>query len=210
MIVAVNTTLAAVLGGITAMIFSWIFYKKPDLSLSLNGMLAGLVAITANCHCVSNYSALAIGGIAGVLVCAACWALDRLQIDDPVGAFPVHGVCGMWGGIATGIFGVAAEAGFGEASLSLTTQIIGTLAIAGWAFGTSLILFFGLKAIGQLRVSPEEEVEGLDIHEHGMYAYPPQLVVDAFPGARPPAGAVYQSSAIGAKVLETKPSTQGA
>lgn len=187
MLVAVNTTLAACAGGLAGTIFSWISFKKPDLTFGLNGMLAGLVGITANCHCVTNTSAIIIGGVAGVLVCLACMALDKLQIDDPVGAFPVHGVCGVWGGIATGIFGDAATAGFSpDAPLTLTTQLIGTLAICGWAFGTSLVLFYALKALGQLRVSPEEEAEGLDIHEHGMYAYPPQLVVDAFPGARPP------------------------
>lgn len=196
MTVAVNTTLAACTGGVAAMIFAWIAFKKPDLTFTLNGVLGGLVGITANCHCVSNNSALAIGAIAGVLVCFACLLLDKLQIDDPVGAFPVHGVCGMWGGIATGIFGVAD-------GLSLTTQLIGTAAIAGWALGTSLILFGVLKAIGQLRVSAEEEVEGLDIHEHGMYAYPPQLVVDAFPGARPPASPMSHGS------TATKPSTVG-
>lgn len=196
MTVAVNTTLAACAGGVAAMIFAWIAFKKPDLTFTLNGVLAGLVGITANCHCVSNNSALIIGGIAGVLVCFACLALDKLQIDDPVGAFPVHGVCGMWGGIATGIFGVAD-------GLSLQTQLIGTLAIGGWALGTSLILFGFLKVIGQLRVSAEEEVEGLDIHEHGMYAYPPQLVVDAFPGARPPVGS------LGHGITATKPSTVG-
>jgi Amt family ammonium transporter len=204
--VAVNTTLAAVTGGIAAMIFSWIAFKKPDLTFALNGCLAGLVGITANCHCVSNPSALIIGSVAGVLVCAACILLDKLQIDDPVGAFPVHGVCGLWGGIATGIFGVAGEAGFGAATLSLSTQIIGSLAIAGWAFGASLILFFGLRAIGMLRVPAEEEIAGLDITEHGMYAYPPQLVVDAFPGARPPVGSSYAPQ----PAMASQPSTQGA
>jgi ammonium transporter, Amt family len=165
------------------MMFSWIVFKKPDLTFSLNGGLAGLVAITANCHCVTNSSALIIGGIAGVLVCLACLALDKLQIDDPVGAFPVHGACGVWGGIATGIFGMPELAAFSaDAKLNLMTQIIGTLSIAGWALGTSLVLFYALKAVGLLRVSAEEELSGLDINEHGMYAYPPQLVVDTYGG----------------------------
>ena len=137
-----------------------------------------------------------------MLVCLACIALDKLQIDDPVGAFPVHGACGVWGGIATGIFGDPSMAGFSaDAPLSLTTQVIGTLAIGGWAFGTSLVMFYALKALGMLRVSAEEEVEGLDINEHGMYAYPPQLVVDAFPGARPPL------SPYGGSVTSGSPST---
>lgn len=189
--VAVNTTLSAAAGGLVGTMISWGMFKKPDLTFAMNGMLAGLVGITANCHCVSFYSAIVIGSIAGVIVVLATVLLDKLQIDDPVGAFQVHGACGMWGGIATGIFGIPELAGFSDAPLSLTTQIVGTLAIGGWAFGTSLIMFFGLKAIGLLRVPAEEEIEGLDITEHGMYAYPPQLVVDAFPGARPPASGTY-------------------
>jgi Amt family ammonium transporter len=200
--VAVNTTLAGCIGGVVGMIASWVLFKKPDLTFALNGTLAGLVGITANCHCVTYNESLIIGGIAGVIVIAACLLLDKLQIDDPVGAFPVHGCCGMWGGIATGIFGdvgLAALPGAGD--LSLTTQLIGTFSIAGWALATSLVLFYGLKVCGLLRVPAEEELEGLDITEHGMYAYPPQLVVDAFPGARPPAGA------IASHAMSAKPST---
>jgi Amt family ammonium transporter len=183
MMVAVNTTLAACAGAVSSMFFSWAMFKKPDLTFSLNGGLAGLVGITAGCHCVTYTSALIIGGIAGVLVCVACIALDKLQIDDPVGAFPVHGVCGMWGGIATGIFGIPSMAAFSSEPLSITTQLVGTLAIGGWALGTSLVMFFAMKAIGLLRVPAEEELAGLDITEHGMYAYPPQLVVDTYGGA---------------------------
>jgi Amt family ammonium transporter len=184
MLVAVNTTLAACTGAVLAMITSWVLFKKPDLTFALNGGLAGLVAITANCNVVSNTSALIIGAIGGVLVCLAVIALDKLKIDDPVGAFPVHGVCGMWGGIATGLFfdpklmEVAMLPGAGPASA--TTQIIGTLAIGGWALGASLALFFGLKAFGLLRVSAEEELAGLDISEHGQYAYPPSLVTESY------------------------------
>jgi Amt family ammonium transporter len=206
MLVAVNTTLAACTGALSSMLFSWAVYKKPDLTFSLNGGLAGLVAITANCHCVTNTSALIIGAIAGVLVCLACIALDKMQIDDPVGAFPVHGVCGMWGGIATGIFGIPELAAFSaDAKLTLTTQIVGTLAIAGWSLVMSLGLFYGLKVIGLLRVSEEEELSGLDINEHGMYAYPPQLVVDTYGGG---AGAVAPPSH--AFAGHAKPVTEGA
>lgn len=203
MLVAVNTTLAACIGSLTSMAFSWIVFKKPDLTLSLNGGLAGLVAITANCHCVTNTSALIIGGIAGVLVCLGCILLDKLQIDDPVGAFPVHGMCGIWGGIATGIFGIPELAAFSpDAKLTLMTQVIGTLIIAGWALGASLIMFFAMKAVGLLRVSAEEELAGLDISEHGMYAYPPQLVVDGYGVSAPgmPAAAAFPAHA--------KPSTE--
>jgi ammonium transporter, Amt family len=176
MIVAVNTTLAACTGAFAAMIFSWAVFKKPDLTFALNGGLAGLVGITANCNGVTNTESLIIGAVAGVLVCLGCMLLDKLQIDDPVGAFPVHGLCGMWGGIATGIFAAPDSFGAAGTSVTLTTQIIGTLAIGGWSLGVSLALFFALKAMGLLRVHAEEEIAGLDISEHGMYAYPQQVV----------------------------------
>ena len=184
---AVNTTLAACIGAFFGMVTSWALFKKPDLTFALNGGLAGLVAITANCNIVTSTSALVIGGVAGVLVCFAVLALDKLRIDDPVGAFPVHGVCGMWGGIASGIFfdPKLMETAMlpGAGAMSLSTQLIGTLAIGGWALGASLVLFFALKAIGMLRVSAEEEIAGLDISEHGMYAYPQQVVaLESTPG----------------------------
>jgi Amt family ammonium transporter len=204
MMVAVNTTLAACTGSVAAMLFSWVLYKKPDLTLALNGGLAGLVAITANCHCVTNVSAWAIGAIAGVLVILGCILLDKLQIDDPVGAFPVHGLCGMWGGIATGIFGIPELAAFSSAPLTLSTQLIGTLTIAGWSLGMSLALFFGLRAVGLLRVSAEEEIAGLDITEHGMYAYPPSLVTETY-GTSVPGPTVHAPADVG---LVGKPSTE--
>lgn len=160
--IAVTTTLAAAAGGVVGMFLSWGLFGKPDLTMCLNGILAGLVGITANCDCVSNNSAIIIGAVAGVLVTLAIVALDKLKIDDPVGAFPVHGVCGMWGGIATGIFGAGKD---------LQTQIIGSIAIPAFSFVVMLALFGVLKAIGQLRVSPEEEMHGLDVHEHGMPCY---------------------------------------
>lgn len=184
--IATNTTLAAATGAIGAMILSWLLFKKPDLTMALNGALGGLVGITANCHAVENWEALVIGLAAGGVVTAAILALDKLQIDDPVGAFPVHGACGIWGGLAMGIFGDGAR---------ILPQLIGTGAICAWALGTSLVLFFGLKAIGLLRVDAEEEIAGLDISEHGMYAYPPALVTETYgtsiPGAavHAPAGA---------------------
>lgn len=167
LLIAVNTTLAGCVGAIAAMAVSWPMFGKADLTFALNGGLAGLVSITANCHIVTHFEALAIGAIGGVVVIGGILLLDKLQIDDPVGAFPVHGCCGIWAGIATGIFGTDAV---------LSTQLIGSFAIAGWALATSLVLFFGLKAIGLLRVSAEEELAGLDICEHGMYAYPQNIV----------------------------------
>lgn len=207
MMVAVNTTLAACTGSIAGMFLSWILFKKPDLTFALNGGLAGLVAITANCHCVSFPSALAIGTIGGILACLGVLLLDKLKIDDPVGAFPVHGIGGMWAGIATGLFGDPSLAAFSpDAPLTLTTQIIGTLSIAGWALGTSLVLFFALKAVGQLRVNSEEELAGLDISEHGMYAYPPSQVLDTY-GVSPAGSAMAFS---GASAAIAKPSVEGA
>jgi Amt family ammonium transporter len=129
--------------------------------MSLNGVLAGLVGITANCDSVTNVESIIIGGVAGVVVIFASIALEKAKIDDTVGAFPVHGACGVWGGIATGIFG----------DHPLDAQIIGSLVVPAYAFFAMLILFMGLKAIGCLRVTDEHETKGLDHHEHGEGAY---------------------------------------
>lgn len=168
MLIAVNTLLAAGAGGFLAMITTWVMHKKPDLTMAANGMLAGLVGITANCDSVTNVSAILIGAIAGVIVVMGVKLLDKLRIDDPVGAFPVHGLCGIWGGIATWIFSSADMPG---GKHEMLPQIIGSIAIPIWAFVTMFILFFILKKIGMLRVSREEELRGLDIGEHGEEAY---------------------------------------
>lgn len=160
-LIAVNTTLAAGAGAVAAMVIAWVMGGKPDLGYTLNGALGGLVGITANCDIVTNVSAILIGIVAGVLVIAATRFLEQVKIDDPVGAWPVHGVCGIWGGLAAGIFGGA----------PLGAQIIGSIAIPVWAFGMAFILFYILKATNNLRVSPEEEQTGLDISEHGSPAY---------------------------------------
>lgn len=161
MMIAVNTTLAAGAGTILAMLYGWVRSGKPDLSYTLNGALAGLVGITANCDSVNNVQAIIIGMVAGVLVCVGMELLERFKIDDAVGAWPVHGLCGIWGGLATGIFG----------GYALMPQIIGSIVIPLWAFGTSFVLFTAIKAMGILRVSPEEEATGLDLSEHGTTAY---------------------------------------
>jgi ammonium transporter, Amt family len=168
--IALTTTLAAAAGAISAMICSWGKFGKPDVTMALNGALAGLVGITANCDRVSQLEALAIGAIAGVIVFGGILLLDKLKIDDPVGAVPVHGFCGIWGGLATGIFGdipdeVASRGEF------FVVQLKSTAIICAWAFVTMLIVFYALKMLGILRVSPEEEQRGLDITEHGMEAY---------------------------------------
>ncbi|MBP90930.1 MAG: ammonium transporter [Planctomycetaceae bacterium] len=168
-LIATNTTLAAAAGVVAATMLGWVLFKKPDLSMGLNGALAGLVGITACCDCMTNWMAIVVGLVAGVLVVGGIILLDKLKIDDPVGAWPVHGLCGVWGCMAIGILpNVHLESG----ATSFVTQAIGTLAICGWSFATMIGLFAALKAVGCLRVSAEEEQAGLDVSEHGMQAYP--------------------------------------
>jgi Amt family ammonium transporter len=181
--IAVTTTLAASAGAISAMITVWIWHGKPDTSMTLNGVLAGLVAITAPCACVSSGAAIIIGLMAGVLVVLAVEFIDKvLKVDDPVGAISVHGVCGAFGTLCVGLF---AKAAYGEASgigainglfygggfKLLGVQLLGVISVFAWTFITGYILFKVLKATVGLRVSREEELRGLDIEEHGMEAY---------------------------------------
>lgn len=165
MLIATNTLLAACAGATLAMIASLFSGGKPDLGLTLNGMLGGLVGITANCDTVSNVSAIMIGSVAGVLVVMGTILLEKLRIDDVVGAWPVHGLCGIWAGIATALFDMSG-------THSLFPQIVGSTVIPIWAFVTMYALFMVLKSIGIMRVSEEEELEGLDITEHGSISYP--------------------------------------
>lgn len=167
--IAVTTSLAAAAGGLIATFVSWGVFGKPDLSMGLNGILGGLVGITACCDCMSLWMALVVGAVAGVLIILGVLLLDKLQIDDPVGAFPVHGMCGMWGCMAIGIL---PNAHLASGSTSFMIQLIGTATICGWSLVTMAALFAVLKAVGLLRVSAEEELTGLDISEHGMHAYP--------------------------------------
>ena len=162
--VAVNTLLAACTGALLATFVSHFLNKgKPDLSYALNGMLAGLVGITANADVVSNMSALIIGAVAGVLVVGGMVLLEKVKIDDPVGAWPVHGLCGIWGGLAVAIFSDAATFG---------VQLLGSAVYSIWAFVTMGALFFALKALNMLRVPERDELEGLDLSEHGTVNYP--------------------------------------
>ena len=172
--IAVNTTLGAAAGGFMAMVISWCMFGKPDISMALNGVLGGLVSVTANCDGVTNSSAVIIGLVGGVLVVMGVLMLDKLRIDDPVGAWPVHGLCGLWGCVACGIFehdgyfkGIMENPDAGN----IVPQLIGCAAYAIWGFATMFVLFAILRAVGLLRVSPEEEERGLDISEHGMAAY---------------------------------------
>jgi len=174
--VAVNTTISAAAGVISATIISWLMFKKPDLSLGLNGALAGLVGITANADLMSNSMSIVVGGVAGILVVLGIILLDKLKIDDPVGAWPVHGLCGMWGCLAIGILPNSGSSG-------LWVQTVGTVVICGWAFVTMFLVFLALKAMGILRVSPEEENAGLDVSEHGMHAYPSAIQGGTSPAA---------------------------
>ena len=175
--IAVTTNLAAAAGAVAAMFTSWIILKKPEGSMTLNGALAGLVAITAGCDCVSLMGAVYIGLIAGVLVVLSVLGIDRLKlgkirIDDPVGAISVHGVCGAWGTLAIGFFGIDGVGLFyGGGATQLGIQALGVLAGFAWAFGIGLALFLAISYTIGLRVSPEEELRGLDIGEHGGEAY---------------------------------------
>ncbi len=162
--VFVTTSLAACAGAVAAITVSWIFLKKPDLSMALNGILAGLVGITAGTDTVSEFSSILIGLVAGAIVVFAIVFFDRIRIDDPVGAISVHGICGIWGTLAVGIFSTNPEHSFG-------TQLIGTLAISAFAFIFALVIMAILKAVIGIRVSEELEMVGLDAEEHGAPAY---------------------------------------
>ncbi|EGW37420.1 ammonium transporter [Desulfosporosinus sp. OT] len=170
--IAVTTNLAAAAGATMTMIFTWLKYKKPDVSLTLNGALAGLVAITAGCNAVNPVGSAIIGALAGILVVLSVEFFDNvLKIDDPVGAISVHGVCGSFGTIMVGFFAVDGGVVYGGGTSLLITQLIGVASVFAWTACTALILFGIIKATIGLRVSKEEELIGLDIGEHGMEAY---------------------------------------
>jgi Amt family ammonium transporter len=186
--IAANTTLAACAAGLTAMFYAYPKTKTWDVSFTVNGFLAGLVAITCPCYWVSPTGAVLLGGIAGVIVVVAVDVLEFLRIDDPIGAVPVHGICGIWGTLSLGLFACGQYGATGPITADnsapltglfygggftvLTAQMIGSAAIVGATFVTSLVMFYALNAIGILRVSEEGELQGLDLHEHGIPAYP--------------------------------------
>ncbi len=182
--VAMTTTLAASAGGAVAMFLTWARYGKPDVSMSMNGILAGLVAVTAGCAYVSMVSAFAIGLVAGVLVVFAVEFVDRrLRVDDPVGAVSVHAVNGIWGTIAVGLFaqasygeanGVAAVNGlfFGGGVAQLGKQLLGIVSVSAWVAVTATLMFLALKKTVGIRVSEESQRVGLDVSEHNLEAYP--------------------------------------
>jgi len=186
--IAITTNTAGAFGGIAATVTAWLYLGKPDLSMIINGILAGLVGITAGCAFVNVPSAAIIGLIAGVLVVFSVGFFDKLRIDDPVGATSVHLVCGIWGTLAVGLFSVgpnvvlrggtplyttgpAAGLLFGGGISQLLPQLIGIISVGGMTVLLSTIFWLVLKAALGIRVAPEEELDGLDIAEHGMEAY---------------------------------------
>jgi len=170
--IAVTTNMGGAAGALGAMFTAWVIFKKPEGSMTLNGVLAGLVSVTAPCDSVSPVGAIALGFIGGVLVVLSIIYIDRvLKVDDPVGAISVHGVCGLWGTISCGLFNLESGLFYGGGLHQLGVQALGAAAIFAWAFGTGLILFLALKYTVGLRVSSDEEIAGLDVGEHGMEAY---------------------------------------
>jgi len=188
--VSFNTTMAACSAGLTALFYAYARVKKWDLGLTTNGFLAGLVAITCPCYWVSPTGAFFIGLVSGLVVIWATDALEYLRIDDPIGAVPVHLVCGIWGTLSLGLFatgqygaptamGVDVSAGalvkglfYGGGAGQLIAQAIGSAAVCGTTLVAAFALMYAVKATGTLRVSREGEIEGIDLHEHGMNAYP--------------------------------------
>ena len=168
----ITTNLAAAAGAVTAMVVTWMKYKRPGLSITLNGALAGLVAITAGCDVVSPGGAVIIGILAGTLLVFGVEFIDKvLKVDDPVGAVSVHGLNGALGTILVGFFDTSNGLLYGGGAAQLGSQLIGVLAIGAWALGLGFILFFTLKGTIGLRVSRRIEEEGLDVYEHGESAY---------------------------------------
>jgi Amt family ammonium transporter len=196
--IAITTNTAGAFGGIAATVTAWLYLGKPDLSMIINGILAGLVGVTASCAFINIPSAAIIGLVAGVLVVFSVGFFDKLRIDDPVGATSVHLVCGVWGTLAVGLFSVgpnvvlrggtplyttgpAAGLLFGGGISQLLPQLIGIISVGGMTVLLSTIFWLVLKATLGIRVTPEEELDGLDIAEHGMEAYS-GFVKEAGPG----------------------------
>ncbi|MDR1583667.1 MAG: ammonium transporter [Prevotellaceae bacterium] len=170
--VFLTTNLAAATGGVSALILGWIKYGKPTLSLTLNGVLGGLVGITAGCDCVSPLGAVIIGVLSGIVMVYAVSFIDRiLKVDDPVGAIAVHGVCGVVGTLSVGLFALDGGVFTGGGFKLLGIQAIGTVATGAWALGLGFLLFYLIKKTVGVRVEKRVEEEGLDVYEHGESAY---------------------------------------
>jgi ammonium transporter, Amt family len=216
--VSANTTLAACAAGLTAMFWAYMSSKKWDAGFTTNGFLAGLVAITCPCYWVSPTGAILLGGVAGVVVVLGVELLEWLRIDDPIGAVPVHGICGIWGTLSLGLFacgkyGVSGPTGpdnsaalkglfYGGGLQVLKAQFIGSAVITLTTFGVAMAVMYAVNATGLLRVSEEGELYGLDLHEHGISAYP-EYVISALAA---PAGMAQQlPSAHTTASIPTKP-----
>jgi Amt family ammonium transporter len=190
--VATNTTLAACAAGLTAMAYAYLLSKKWDISFTVNGFLAGLVAITCPCYWVSATGSILLGGVAGVLVVAGVELLEWMRIDDPIGAVPVHGLCGIWGTLSLGLFAcgkygstgpLAADNSsalkglfYGGGTQVLVAQALGSLIITTATFTVAMAVMYLVHLTGTLRVSEEGELYGLDLHEHGISAYPEYVI----------------------------------
>jgi Amt family ammonium transporter len=193
--VATNTTLAACAAGLTSIIYGYIMTKKWDAGYTTNGFLAGLVAITCPCYWVSPTGSVLLGGIAGVLVILGVDLLEWLRIDDPIGAVPVHGFCGIWGTLSLGLFACGRYGATGPLSADnsaplrglfygggttlLEAQFIGSAVVTLATFGIAMIVMLAVNATGTLRLPPEAEAYGMDLHEHGISAYP-EYVISGF------------------------------
>jgi Amt family ammonium transporter len=185
--IATNTTLAACAGSLVAIAYIWFRTRKFDVGISINGLLAGLVAITCPCYWVSPTGAIAIGAVAGAVVVLAVDFTEWIRVDDPCGAFAVHGVAGIWGTLSLGLFAVGNYGAptatgsdnssvvtglfYGGGTKQLVAQIIGSATITAATLAAGLLLMYMVKAIRILRISPDAEIQGLDIHEHGAPAY---------------------------------------
>jgi Amt family ammonium transporter len=224
--VAANTTLAACSAGLVAMTVAYMMSKTWDVSFTVNGFLAGLVAITCPCYWVSPLGSILLGAVAGVIVVAGVELLEYLRIDDPIGAVPVHGMCGVWGTISLGLF-ASGEFGatgpfaadnsaplrglfYGGGTQVLVAQFIGSAVTAVCTFVVAFAVMKTVHAMGQLRVSQEGEAMGLDLHEHGISAYP-EYVISAI--AKPAATIVEPSGRVAVSSASSFPTaerTQGA
>jgi Amt family ammonium transporter len=190
--IAANTTLAACAAGMTAMFTAYLMNKTWDISFTVNGLLAGLVAITCPCYWVSPTGSIILGAVAGVIVVGSAEALEWLRIDDPIGAVPVHGICGIWGTLSLGLFAVGKYGSTGPLAADNSTalkglfygggltlfkaQLIGNVIVVVATLAVSYVMMYVINAMGLLRVSREGELHGLDLHEHGINAYPEYVI----------------------------------
>ncbi|MGO4271679.1 ammonium transporter, partial [Paenibacillus sp. TAF58] len=183
--IALTTNMAAAAGGVAALIISWMYFGKADIPSMLNGVLAALVAITAACAFVDTWAAIVIGAVAGIVTFFTAQWFERAGIDDPIYAFSVHGIAGIWGTLSTGLFAtpeLSAKVGVGGAGLfyggglhQLGVQALGLAGALAFVLVLSFIILGILKATIGLRVTEEEEIIGLDLSEHGSYGYPEQM-----------------------------------